>query len=328
MANVQRWFEKFHSEIMVDEDLKGDLREKRDILVAKIRAYLKLNSLPLCEQYGQGSYSMGTGVVPAHREYDIDVGLMFPIRESDYSVKDVRKWVWEAVKNHTAKVEDRGPCVRVTYQNEGFHVDLVSYARWSDTLGIEQFRMAHKENGWRSADPPKLKEFVAKAREPFEIYKDKPTNTDQFRRLVRCLRRWIDEQYRGDVPGKPSGLGMVLLCKQGLQPTGNLDRTPDDRRALEVLATQCAGFAAISARKPTPEYEDLFGGCSGEQMKTLKDKFSALKDALTSAGNEADESKACDILRKLFGEDFKGPPAGDKVKVTEKPAIVTSSASG
>jgi hypothetical protein len=327
MANVQKQFEEFHGRIRIDFEMSEPLREKRDILVNKIRDSLKAAQRPLCSPYGQGSYSMGTGVVPLGTRYDIDTGLMFPISETDHTAAEVREWVWEAVKDHTDNVVNKGPCVRVIY-SDGFHVDLVSYARWKNANGTENFRLAHRTAGWRDADPPRLREHIETARKRFADLTDDATSTDQFRRCVRYLRRWIDVQIPGDASGKPTGLGMVLLCCQHLVPKRDL-RGPDDRMALEHIASTLSNMSGrIVAQKPTPEYEDLFAGFSESEMTKLKSLFGDLAKALYEAGAEPDPAKACKKLASVFGEDFKGPSPEEAARRSSAPAIISTSTSG
>src|SRR5258706_10592738 len=133
MADVQKQFEKFHDTIRVDYDMAQDLRDPRDAIVERIRKYLQDNKLPGMSVLHQGSYKLKTGVRPiANLEHDIDVGIRFGIRSEDYPATTVRKWVYESVKEHTERTEDKGPCVRVVYK-KGYHIDLVTYSVWEET---------------------------------------------------------------------------------------------------------------------------------------------------------------------------------------------------
>src|SRR5262249_26788370 len=155
-ASLQRYFLEFHKTIRMDDDLNATLREKRDIIVERLAKYLKKENKPGCDVLLQGSYAYKTGVVPINgAEYDIDVGLRFPIAPKEYTAQQVREWVWNAVHGHTEKVSSLRSCVRVVY-SDGYHVDLVSYATWEEN-GLEQFKLAHKSNGWRGADPKELR---------------------------------------------------------------------------------------------------------------------------------------------------------------------------
>lgn len=329
MANVQKYFEQFHQRIRVDYEMSSTLVEKRDIILNRIRKHLSDNGLPGFRELLQGSYKMKTGVIPvAKLEYDIDVGLRFSFKSTDYDAKTVRKWVLDAVDGHTQSVEEKGPCIRVTYA-DGYHVDLVIYACWTDELDQEQCRLAHKTNGWREADPVGLIACVKAAREPYEGTEDKATKTDQFRRVVRYQRRWIDEEIPIVSESKPTGLAFVLLAIARLRPTLSWMGLPDDRAALEALARGVhQELGRIVAKKPTPEYEDMFSRLSDRDMEALKVRFGVMADALRKADQATDPVEACQILEKIFGDAFPIPEPEETAKKTYAPAVVTHSSSG
>jgi hypothetical protein len=329
MADVQKQFEEFHATIRIDYDMSKELCEKRDKVVNKIKKYLKHNDLPMMrEPLLQGSYKMKTGVKPiADLEYDIDIGLRFNIDKDDYTASEARSWVYDAVKEHTKRIEDKGPCIRVVYE-KGFHLDLVVYAV-CDEEGAGTYRLAHKKHGWRDADPPRLSGYVNSYRENFNGTEDSKTKTDQFRRCIRSLRRWNDTCIPYESDHKPTGLSLVLLAIQrGLAKQIFIDGRPDDRLALAELARRVSDtIGRIEAKKPTPEYEEMFSGLSSEQMEDLKDRFRELADTLKEAGETADPVVACEKLQKVFGEDFPVPETEDTGEKTAAPAIITSSSS-
>ena len=328
MANVQKYFEQFHEAIRTDYDSDQKLREKRDIVLEKITKSLRDAGRPCFDVLHQGSYSKDarTGVKTIEDlRYDIDIGLRFAITEDKYTAEDVRGWVWETVDDHTDDVQDKGPCIRVIYA-EGFHLDLVSYAYWTDAAGQEQYRLAHKENGWRPTDPPGLLKCIKDARQPFSQLTDSATNTDQFRRVVRYLKRWYDEQIPKESADKPTGLGFTLLCRERLAPSSTWDGISNDRQALHSLAVSAETQAGrIAANKPTPEYEDLYCKLSDTAMNNLKSRFGEMRSALEDADSEPDPVKACKRLKEVFGRDFPVPKESDTGKKTSSPAIVTSS---
>ena len=178
MAGVQKYFEKFHSKIRADYDMDSTLREKRDIVLDRIRKHLKDSKLPGFEVLHQGSYKMRTGVKPIGEiEYDIDVGLQFSLSKDEYDTKTVRSWVLEAVKGHTKESFDKGPCIRVTYVG-GYHLDLVCYSREERAGGGEGLFLAHKSKGWRPSDPVALASYVDDARAGFSDTEDNETGSE------------------------------------------------------------------------------------------------------------------------------------------------------
>ncbi len=333
MADVQALFERFHRDIRTYYEINEQLRSKKDIIVRRVREHLKKNARPMCQEYIQGSYKMKVGILALEgSEYDIDVGLRFSFDESKYTAKDVRRWVFDAVDGHTEQVEEKAPCIRVTYA-DGYHVDLVCYAWWDNESGAEQHRLAHKTKDWRSADPPRLVQYVQDARRPFDNTEDAATSTDQFRRVVRYLKRWNDNAIRGESNDKPSGLALVLLTKNHLSgPALTWDGKPDDRAAVEQVARSAAETAGrITAIKPTPEGEDMFGRISEAAMTKLKERFAVLQNALADANGDTDASRACKRLKEVFGDDFPCPDIEQGTKQsalrTSAPAVVPSSSS-
>lgn len=333
MSDVQGLFEKFHDNIKTYYEINRTLKEKKDIIVERVKAHLKDRGRPQCEEYIQGSYKMKVGICAIEgSEYDIDVGLRFSFDESQHAAEEVRGWVFEAVNGHTESVESKAPCIRVNYA-DGYHVDLVCYARWDDRSNKEQHRLAHKVKGWRNADPPGLVAYVKDAQKLFEGTEDTITKTNQFRRVVRYLKRWNDIAIPGERDDKPTGLALLLLTHQHLSgPSKNWLGISDDRDAVERVASAAAGtIGRISVKKPTPEFEDVFSRLSDVQMGQLKERFGELRDALAAAKNANDVKKACKRLREVFGSDFPCPDEGHGATTTAQktsaPAIVPSSSS-
>jgi len=326
MADIQAQFEQFHQTIRTNYDINKELREKRDIILSKIETSLVDAKRPFFERLMQGSYAMGTGVMPvADQEYDIDVGLRFRIKDTDHPSKAVRDWVFDAVKNHTDDVTPKGPCVRVRYA-KGFHVDLVAYAWWKDQFGVEQFRLAHHPKGWLPADPPKLLQFVTDAQGSFGNTEGS-TQTNQLRRIIRYLKRWDDFQQPDESDAKPCGLAFTLLTIATLPKTLSWDGKPDDRGGLLNVANFAVCQARLAAKKPSPEYEDVFAKLNDDDMSAMISRFGVMKSALEYAKVEPDPTKACKALAAIFGDDFPVPAPDDTGTKTKAPAIVTSSSS-
>ncbi|NOJ82900.1 nucleotidyltransferase domain-containing protein [Myxococcus xanthus] len=326
MANIQKQFEKFHETIRTDYDTNQELRDKRDIILEKIEKSLTDAKRPSFLRLMQGSYIMRTGVKPiGEKEYDIDVGMRFKFNEEEHTATEVRQWVFDAVKNHTDNVEAKGPCIRVGYA-KGFHVDLVPYAWWTDDTTGEQFRLAHSSKGWIAADPSKLLKYVDDAQSAFADTEG-GTQTNQLRRVIRCLKRWDDVQQPEESEAKPSGLAFTLLSIGHLARALSWDGKPDDRAALLGIASFVTSQTRVVANKPSPEYEDMFAKLSDEHMAALISRFQAMKDALEASNQETDPTKACELLVPIFGDDFPVPPPDQTGKKTQAPAIITSSSS-
>jgi hypothetical protein len=315
MAKVQKHFELFHNRIRVSTE---PLIEKRDIILDMIREYLKKNDLPSFELINQGSYIYGVGIKPlGSNEYDIDVGLAFNIKTADYpDARTVRGWVLDAIKGHTKKVKDRGPCIRVHYA-QGFHVDLVIYAKHTISTEVETLQLGKKDGTWVPADPKNLKEFIKNSVAKFKSTKIEGEAT-QIQRVVRYIKRWNDLRIEDESQDKPTGIALLLLAIENLSPILDNDtKESDDLSALiglcdKVISLQFA--QRISVKKPTPEFEDVFGKISDEGMKALKAAFGELGSALKSVAQAEDTVAAAKILQGVFGDDF---PVMEEIQKSE-----------
>lgn len=319
MVKLQKQFEKFHKNIKVES---SELREKRDIIVEKIKKSLSEDNQPIPEVLNQGSYIYGVGIKPVSGEdYDIDVGLDFSIKSSEYNAQEVRSWVYDAIKKHTDEVKNKGPCIRVIYQ-VGYHVDLVCYARYKEDELKETFQLAHKNGSWVLSDPKKIKEYIKTAREQFKNTKDS-SGSDQLQRVVRYLKRWNDLASPGESDDKPIGLAVLLYCIEVLRSSfydsqGNLD----DLQALAYVAERAKKSNKISAYKPDTQ-EDVFSKISDSGMEKLISRFQKLHDALLKARNSDKLKEACEVMRDQFGDDF---PVEENKNTDGKKKILLSSA--
>src|SRR5690606_28477593 len=152
------------------------------------------------------------------------------------------------------------------------------------------------------------------------------TGIDQLRRAVRYLKRWGDIRSVDDEE-RPTGLAYTLLAMAHLPIGRRWDNSLDDASALRELASYAGALNRIQAKKPTPEYEDMFGRLSEAAMRRLKDDLRHLAATISAAERELDPYEACATLQKVFGKDFPLPPKGSTGKATSGPAIVTSSSS-
>ena len=300
MANIQKQLEEFHKNIKVES---SELREKRDIIVDKIKEALSENKKPVPDLLNQGSYIYGVGIKPVSgADYDIDVGLDFNIKSSDYDAEEVRKWVYDAIKTHTNDVQNKGPCIRVIYQ-VGYHVDLVCYARYKNNDLIENFQLAHKNGSWIDSNPKKIKDHIQKARESFKDTKDN-SGSDQLQRVVRYLKRWNDLMIKGESDNKPIGLAILLYCIEALQePTYDSQGNLDDLQALISISKRAKNSTRICVSKPDTG-EDVFVKISEKGMEELITRFQKLYKDLLEARNSERLEDACKIMRECFGDDF------------------------
>ena len=350
MANVQQYFEQFNERIRLGRfEENQTLREKRDIIRDKLDARLP----GIFEKYGelcptysfrdQGSYEMGTGVQPLNGDFDIDQGLYFAVRTDEYPDPVVLKQrVHEALVDHTERVEIRRPCVTVFYQRTGesiYHVDIAVYSDGSNNLDRKSRLAKGKEFSapehrvWEVSDPQGLASTI--------LNRFDGNDRTQFRRVVRYLKRWKDENFSPTGHAAPLGIALTVAAYDDLQPayTDRFAGKPDDQEALrQLVPAMLSRFQSVwdhdqqewvqrlAVPLPVEPRNDLCARMSNKQMAEFKAKLEALCDALDAAAQEVDPVEACKTLRGVFGRDFPVPEKEATAK-HHRPAFASSSSS-
>jgi len=334
--HLQKAFNKFHDNIKLNdiEDNKK-LRDKRDMLVDKLRDYFKKKSddeenFPKItfSIENQGSYSMGTGNKPLDDgDYDIDVMILFNISKDEYSPVEVKKWVYNALDKQFRRVKYKKPCVRVQYHKDGeelFHVDLALYANDNadDKTYLSRGKptSAAEDKKWEVANPKLLKEKINSQ------FSDADERS-QMKRNIRYLKRWKDFKFKNSGDGKPTGIALTALAYNLFKPqivSEAFDSSvkPNDLLALKNLVSDIINefnwSDSIQVKLPVEPFNNLFEKMKNKQQKTFKEKLESLKSALQNAIHEPDPHEASRILRKQFGDDF---PEIEKDESAERRAL-------
>lgn len=337
--SIQNEFLNFHDRIRLDYDVKAELAEKRDILLQILR---DSDRLPGFDEYNQGSYGMYLGVEPTDdREYDIDVGLRFNVNKSDYEPMDIKNIIADILSDHT----DYGavikkPCVTVTYKKDGeatYHVDLVTYLYEDHEDKQSQLYLARgKENKpddikWEKADPVGLVDYINGKIE-------KGDQRNQFRRVVRYIKRWKNRRFISTGHAEPTSIGITLIAVDYFTA-----KKGDDLEALLHVAKCIQSLFCVEKyedgrwlyriKYPMPvslKFEsntDAFEKMTDVQMTDFKEKLEKLIRDLEAVQSEVDEVEQCKKLHKIFGEDFHIPEVKNVSKMQHN-YIPSSSASG
>ncbi|MDE0634770.1 MAG: nucleotidyltransferase [Candidatus Poribacteria bacterium] len=322
MANVQTYFNKFDEKIRRSYNDNSILREKRDLLVNDLRVGLRRYfqdynmRTPRFETFNQGSYAIGTGIEPLPGEdYDIDVGLVFHLSKNDHSSVQVKQWVHGALQSGNRTVEYKRPCVRVQYHRAGsevYHVDLAVYSEspsdWDNQMYLAKgFPGSVPENRiWEVADPKKLVEVF---QQRFQHQGDR----DQFRRIIRFLKRWKDVTFSANGNERPTGIAISACALKWFQ-VGSVcnfmdgKNYYDDLTALKYLTESIINYfnfgSRITVSLPVPPYNDLFEKMSDKQMSNFKIKLVVLREELIRAEEAHNTLRACQNLQGVFGSDF------------------------
>lgn len=338
--SVQSEFKKFNDKIRLDYGTNSELAEKRDILLGILE---KDEDLPSFKKLDQGSYAMHAGIEPGDdREYDIDVGLRFNVSKSEYDPMDLKEDIEKLLKNHTEYgAEIKKPCVTVTYKKDGepsYHVDLVVYVyedkeNTDSQIYIAKGIKSNKDSQkWEMADPKGLVDYINDGVEKGE-------QRDQFRRILRYLKRWKHRRFDAKGHSEPPSIGLTLMALDNF-----IYYEEDDFSALTHIVDSIVNkfvFEGIDKdgdflyriKLPLPmelAFElnsDIFEKMSDRQMTDFKEKAEKLQSDLNDVESETDEHEKYKKLQKIFGEDFEVPEE-EKTAKKQYNYIPSSSSSG
>ncbi len=340
MANVQKQFDNFHSNIRLsDKDEKAKLQEKRELLITDLKAGLKREAekknedLLRFEYFNQGSYAMRTGIKPYDCDYDIDVGLIFDNTQDDFKDPvDLKKKVKNALNSTFRTVNIRRPCVTVTYQKDGnpdYHVDLAIYVKLEDEEYLEiamgKENSSEENQEWQGSDP---KGLIDKINNHYD-----GDDRTQFKRVIRYLKRWRDKQFKNG--GAPISIALTCAAYHWFEPVKHVGEHNDLRALRNFIKQIIDNFGWLDSRLevdlPVIPKKDLLERMTDNQMEAFKEKLQALKDSLDSAYEDTSIANACKTLQGKFGNDFPVPEddskVPDKVKKSLKAPVVTTGTS-
>jgi hypothetical protein len=342
--SLQNQFEKFNDNIRIKSSKLEELREKRDILLGKLKSDVNLSTF---EEFSQGSYGIYTEVEPINKDYDIDVGLRFNSNKADYNPVELKKKIKEILKNHTEYgATIKNPCVTVTYKKDGdiaFHVDLVVYTYEDKNDKSSQLYMDRgKENSleenkyWEKADPINLLDKIDN--------KFNGDDREQYRRIIRYLKRWKNLKFSSDGNNEVPGIGVTLLTYNLFSVHSSIDSltlktTYSDIDSLINLVEKIKNEFRIAVDDqnnlkytialmlPVEPYTDVFSKMTLNQTTNLKEKIFSLYDDLKEIKLEIDTVKQCEYLKKIFGDSFPVPEKEEE-STSQRNYIPSSSVSG
>jgi hypothetical protein len=321
--SLQSKFRQFDEAIKLNRfDENAELREKRDRIVNRLRSRIgeaaKSEGLGRdfkFDVFNQGSYEMGTGVKPTNgRDFDIDVGLFFPnIKPSELDPVQLKSIVFSAVHDHTDKVDFRRPCITVYYQRQGevaFHVDLAVYAKdpWNgQVLAVGKQGSGSEHREWQPSNPKGLTELIGN--------RHNGEAGNQFRRVIRYLKRWKDSNFQAEGNAAPRGIALTACAYKWFEPASGAlfsDRCDNDHGAmLNMVSRMVDNFSVFDGRLrvalPVPPGKDLFEKMTDQQMKEFRSRLLVLRDTLKFAWGLAvtNEAQACQHIALVLGGDFK-----------------------
>lgn len=293
-------------------DAQYDEQEARwNVLADFIKPKLAEASGYPIKSWLQGSYKFGTQVRPVNvgDEFDIDLGVYYcwngSPKEGDFSPKELKKMVQDALKEFAAENDDvvevvdppKARCCRIRFRG-GFHIDVPCYHLDEER---DARSLATEDDSWEDSDPKAIYKWFTSQ------FDDYPRN--RVRRLVRYMKAWAALKFRSD-QDRPAS---VLLTVLAAQAVSNLDEglpSPEDE-ALDVVLRKVyeTVSAAQDVRNPVDPDENLAGRMSVDQWGAFVDQLRQSSEIAAQAVEADDELSACTLWSGLFEHLFPLPEA-------------------
>lgn len=333
---IQTYFNQFHDRIKLgrrDEEYKK-ARDRDDSITQDVKHAFKEAGYPVIHDFIQGSLKTNTGIVPVGTDYDIDRALVIDSDEAPENPVAPKKEALEVLENRGfANARIKKPCVTADYARENLHIDFVIYKRWGEQhyLAIGKKNSDENNRQWSRADPLGLIDWI---NDDTAYGEDAERIRNQYRRLVRYLKRWRDVQFSKAVSAKVFSIGLTVMVKEQLNWSFSTEGTSQDLVALrKTVAAMLYGdyFVFVGEDKyrvrvdlPKEPWRDIFSGSSVDTGTQFRNKLSNLKLKLIEAEGLSDQRKQCELLRKLFGDDFPLPDPPSEGSKTKKAVYSTS----
>ena len=328
---IQTHFDGFHTKIKLgrEDDVYKKARERDDSIKADVKTAFNKAGYPVVTDFIQGSLKTHTGIVPISGDYDIDRALVIDEERAPENPVTPKKKALDVLEDRGFKnAKIKKPCVTADYASDNVHIDFIVYKLSGDQhyLAVGKKNSDEHNREWSAADPLGL---IAWINDDSDYNKDDAKDVlAQFRRLVRYLKRWRDVQFSGALAAKVYSIGLAVMVKNEFEPSFSTEGARQDLTALRatVQAILDASYFKKEEEKkyrvrvhlPVEPRRNIFDGSGVDTGTQFHNKLNHLKEQLEKAEASNDEREQCEILNKLFGDDFKVPdPPTTKSKATK-----------
>ena len=340
---IQTHFDKFHDRIKLgrQDDAYKKARERDDSIKADVKTAFSEAGYPVVADFIQGSLKTHTGIVPISGDYDVDRALVIDEEKAPDNPVAPKKKTLEVLEDRGFKnAKIKKPCVTADYASDNVHIDFIVYKRSGEEYHLAVGKENSDENNreWSAADPLGLLDWI----DDTSAYAEDEAQDvlAQFRRLVRYLKRWRDHQFSETAAAKVFSIGLTVMVKRELVPTFSTEGAREDLPALRAtvdailnagyFGEKATGKYRVHVDLPVEPYRDIFHGSSLDTGTQFHNKLQHLTKKLAEAEALSDERKQCEILNKLFGDDFQVPDSstgGSKAKraIYAAPGVVRHS---
>lgn len=336
--STQASFNKFHDKIKLSREDASykDAREKDDSILKAVKSALKEEGYPVIADFLQGSMSTATGIKNPDGDFDIDRAIVIAYNGSPDDPVKIKKIVLRVLENRgfqNAKIKK--PCVTADYTSKNLHIDIPIYREQNGDyeLAVGKKNSSEENKEWSKSDPNGLKQWINNSSSYLGSANKK---LEQYKRLVRYLKRWRDNKFNASVAKKVFSIGLTVMAKEQFIPSLDDSDKANDLIALRdtvdrilkggYFTYQSDNCYKVKVYLPKSPWRDIFDGSSTNTGTQFQNKLNSLKSKLDKAIDETDLVKRCEILQEVFGDDFEVPSSGSSSM--KKVAYAAPGASG
>lgn len=318
--SIQSQFREFNKiiNLNIDDARLKVARDKRDSINEDIKSKFKENEWGDATTFLQGSYATRMAIVPLDGDYDIDVAVTIPkdsAPDNPVTVKNDIQKIFVARGLSGASI--KRPCVTAQYMKESkplFHIDYPIYRvdeNENYNLGWGKPSSDPKDKKWIESDPKTLVDWSKNTK-----LDDDARN--QYRYIVRYLKRWRDLRYSSDET-KPFSIGLTIMIRQSYIESFDSDGVADDLNAIiktiDKIFTMNYFIAKgndkydLVVNLPVLPFTDVFKSNGTDLGTKLYNRLKQLKQRLIKAQEQNTVKASCRILSEdfVFGSDFPIP---------------------
>ncbi|MGP9768790.1 nucleotidyltransferase domain-containing protein [Halomonas sp. AOP13-D3-9] len=333
--SIQTHFDRFNKKIYLTSLSAGykKAKEKDESIFEEIKIAFKEAGYPVIDSFMQGSFSVNTAINSLDGDFDIDRAIVIDAQKAPEDPVAPKKVIKEVLHNRSFKhPRIKKPCVTADYTSIKLHIDYTVYKKVSSFFSDDTYYLAVGKNGssvenkeWSEADQKGLIEWVDSVD---GFLRGATEKRKQLKRLIRYIKRWRDVNFSSeDVRRKIFSIGLTVMLKDQYKPNPLLAEVDEDLQALKTTIDGMLAADYISAPLGTADYRvyvklpkepkrDIFQhkvegkSADGSDLNVgsqFRNKLLKLQEGLQKTLDETDEIKQCEILNKLFGDDFEVP---------------------
>lgn len=323
MASLQKYYADFLGAIRLEyqgSEYKA-LKEKDEAITIKVEEAFKKQGYKIVKKILLGSLRVKTAIKPlSNRDYDLDRGFVLEFANQDgeqFEPLEPKKIIQDVLDNHNFKDSKiKKPCVTADYKALTMHIDYIVF-RESKYIKALQLAVGTKNSSikkWDDNEPEELIDWILSNNNHQGFFTLSNVEVDQFRYIVRYLKRWRDYQFSEADRKKVFSIALTIMAKECFKPSVDEEDNRNDHASLRdtVETILSKGYFCyseddkfdIEVRLPTKPFRDVFEQKHKCVGTVFKKKLETMLDNLKAVDATDNLEEKTEILHKLFGDDF------------------------